>query len=248
MVLANGYEPGLYVTKVQPRKSTSTQSGGAPQPNLTRVVCQVKASLKMGNIDGAAVAVTEGTPIADAKVTVTDKLGRSLSLQVDQLGAFRFENVPPGEARVQLIAPGYLTTSKWVSVPPGQDLKLNVALTPIPIPANVLLNKKQIVVRKALAFAPGTKELLPDANVLLDELATLILAHPEIEHLEIQAHTSSENPAVVGMQLSQQRAELIQGQLVDRGVPLRAYKHKATVTASRLLQTPPTLVVRKTNV
>lgn len=217
VVLANGYEPGLCVTKVQPPKVTN--GDGPSQPNLTRVVCQVKAKPKMGNIEGVALAAGAGAPVADAKVTVTDKLGRSLSLQVDQTGAFRFENVPPGEARVQLIAAGYLVTSKWVSVPPGQDLKVNLELTPTPIPANVLLVNKKLTVRKPIAFQPGTKEPLPEANVVLDELATLLLAHPELEHVEIQAHTSSENPAVVGMQLSQQRAELIQGQLVDRGVP-----------------------------
>jgi outer membrane protein OmpA-like peptidoglycan-associated protein len=220
VVLANGYEPGLCVSKIAaPKGRSSTQSEGNPQPNLTRVVCHVKAKPKMGNIEGAALAATAGTPIADAKVTVTDKLGRSLSLQADQAGAFRFENVPPGEARVQLVAPGYLTTSKWVSVPPGQDFKITVELTPTPVPANVLLNGKQIVIRKALAFQAGTKELLPEANALLDELATLLLAHPELERVEIQSHTSSENAAVVGMQLSQQRAELIQRQLVDRGIP-----------------------------
>lgn len=218
VVLANGYEPGLCVSKIQAQKPKASASDGAPQPNLTRAVCHVKAKPKMGNIEGAALAVTTGTPIADAKVTVTDKLGRSLSLQADQGGAFRFENVPPGEARVQLTAPQYLTTSKWVSVPPGQDLKLQVELTPVPVPPNVLVNKTQIVLRKAIAFAPNTKELLPEASALLDELATLLLAHPELEHVEVQAHTSNENPAVVGMQLSQERAELVLRQLLDRGV------------------------------
>jgi outer membrane protein OmpA-like peptidoglycan-associated protein len=217
VVLANGYEPGLCVAKVQAAKVAPSARDGAPQPSLTRVVCQVKAKPKMGNIEGVALAAA-GTPIPDAKVTVTDKLGRSLSLQADQQGAFRFENVPPGEARVQLTASGYLATSKWVSIPPGQDLKVALELTPTPIPANVVLNNKQIVMRKPIAFQPGSKELLPEANALLDELATLLLAHPELEHIEIQAHTSNETPAVVGMQLSQQRADLLLGQLVDRGV------------------------------
>ncbi len=222
-VSASGYESGTCATKVEPRAAESAPpaslaAGESPPPNVTQLVCQLKAKPKVGNIDGAIAGPT-GTPISDAKVTVTDKLGRSLSLQVDASGAFRFENVPPGQARVQVAANGYLATSRVVEVPPGQELRLNVGLTPIPVPANVVFAANSITLRKPLAFRTGSTELLPEASALLDELATGLLAHPEAAQVEVQAHTNNESPAVVAMQLSQQRAEVVVSQLVDRGVP-----------------------------
>jgi outer membrane protein OmpA-like peptidoglycan-associated protein len=222
-VSAGGYESGTCAAKIEaaaaePGPAAPEAENGEPAPNVTHVVCQLKAKPKVGNIDGAITAPA-GKPLADAKVTVTDKLGRSLSLQVDASGAFRFENVPPGQARVQIAANGYLATSRTVEVPPGQDLRLSLELAPVPVPANVVLANNTITLRKPIQFRTGSKELLPDASPLLDELASLLLARPEAAEVEVQVHTSNESPSVVNMQLSQQRAEAVVAQLVDRGVP-----------------------------
>lgn len=224
-ITANGYEPGVCGTKIEipakapaPASTSVAEADAKLAPNVTQLVCQLKAKPKVGNIDGA-ITGTNSTPIADAKVTVTDKLGRSLTLQADGSGAFRFENVPPGSARVQIAANGYLATSRPVEVPSGQDLHLNLSLSPVPVPANVVLAKNVITLRKPIDFRAGSKELLPEAGALLDELATALLAHPELAQVEVQSHTNNASPPVVSMQLSQQRAEAIVSQLVDRGVP-----------------------------
>jgi outer membrane protein OmpA-like peptidoglycan-associated protein len=98
-------------------------------------------------------------------------------------------------------------------------LHLNLALNPVPVPANVLVAKNQITLRKTIDFRASSKELLPEASALLDELASALLAHPELTQVEVQSHTNNASPPVVSMQLSQQRAEAIVSQLVDRGVP-----------------------------
>lgn len=224
-VSANGFEPGTCSTKIElppadaaPSAPASASEGETkPPPNYTQLVCQLKAKPKVGNIDGAITGAT-GQAVSDAKVTVTDKLGRSLTLQVDASGAFRFENVPPGTARVQIAANGYLATSRTVEVPPGQDLRLTLALNPVPVPANVVLGKDQITLRKSIDFREGSKELLPEASALLDEVATILLAHPELADVEVQVHTNNASPSIVSMQLSQQRADAIVSQLVERGV------------------------------
>src|SRR5690606_25894347 len=99
-VSANGFEPGTCSTKVElpaadtaadtaaPATALATEGETKPAPNYTQLVCQLKAKPKVGNIDGAITSVA-GEPVSDAKVTVTDKLGRSLTLQVDASGAFR---------------------------------------------------------------------------------------------------------------------------------------------------------------
>lgn len=219
-VSASGYEAASCVVAVsaeQAEASSSSVTEGSESP-VTQVVCPLKAKPKVGNIEGA-IASAQGKPIADAKVTVTDRLGRSLSLQVDDSGAFRFENVPPGPARVQIAANGYLATTRTVEVPPGDELRLELELNPVPVPANVVVAKNEITLRKPFEFREGSKELLPTAEPLLDELATLLLATPDLGAVEVQVHTSNESPSVLSMQVSQQRAEVLVTELVNRGVP-----------------------------
>lgn len=215
-VSAAGYESATCAATIAELMAREpTADVGAPQ--RTPVVCALKAKPKVGNIDGV-VLNDDGSPVAEAKVTVTDKLGRSLSLQVDEAGAFRFENVPPGETIVRISAPGHLTTTRKIDVPSGQDLRLDLDLVRSPTPPNVSLNGQQILLSKPLEFRAGSKELLPSAAALLDEIAMLLTEHPELGVVEVQAHTSNEAPQVISMQLSQDRASTVVEQLVARGV------------------------------
>lgn len=220
-VSAQGYESASCAVVVSAQENASSESSSVSdgqESHVTQVVCPLKAKPKVGNIEGA-IASAEGKPIADAKVTVTDRLGRSLSLQVDDSGAFRFENVPPGPARVQIAAKGYLATTRMVEVPPGDELRLELDLNPVPVPPNVVLAKNEITVRTPIEFREGSKELLPTAEPLLDELATLLLVTPDLGLVEVQVHTSNASPSVLSMQVSQQRAEVLVAELVNRGVP-----------------------------
>ena len=236
-VSATGYEPGACSATVS--EATATLEPGnrpaigpkAPTQDASRaaviadgdklvttLICQLKAKPKVGNIEGVVLVTEAGTPVADAKVTVTDKLGRSLSLQVDEAGAFRFENVPPGEATVRISAAGYLTTTRVVEVPPGQDLRLNLDMVKQPIPPNVVPTAKQILLNTPLEFRTGSKVLLPSAAPLLDELAMVLNERRELARVEVQVHTNNEAPQVVSMQLSQERADVIVNELVQRGI------------------------------
>ncbi|HVZ33174.1 MAG TPA: carboxypeptidase regulatory-like domain-containing protein, partial [Polyangiaceae bacterium] len=96
-----------------PRSPATNESGtpAAPaenQPGVSNVTCELEPVPKVSNLNGRVSDVNTGEPIGGASVKITDVLGRQLELQVDEVGAFRFENVPPGAAVISIQAPGYL--------------------------------------------------------------------------------------------------------------------------------------------
>jgi outer membrane protein OmpA-like peptidoglycan-associated protein len=79
-----------------------------------------------------------------------------------------------------------------------------------------------------IAFAAGKATIAPTAYPILDELARLLLAHPELELVEVQGHVDGRER---GKGLDVARAEAVRKALVDRGVDtarLRAKGYGAT--------------------
>ena len=53
---------------------------------------------------------------------------------------------------------------------------------------------------------------------LLDEIASIILAHPEIKRLQIEGHTDNIGGPEFNMKLSESRAISVRDSLIERGV------------------------------
>jgi outer membrane protein OmpA-like peptidoglycan-associated protein len=149
-------------------------------------------------------------------VRITDVLARQLELQVDEVGAFRFENVPPGAATITISAPGYLKSVIHLNVEALQELDQRFPLAPVPTKPGIKLNKQQLDLTSPIVFAEGSAKLSRDALFTIQELAPFLDAHPEITHVEVQSHTADTGPA--GTTLSNDRANAIRDALVLHGV------------------------------
>jgi OmpA-OmpF porin, OOP family len=83
--------------------------------------------------------------------------------------------------------------------------------------------KKEIVEKvniaaKHIQFEVGKANLLPASYQVLDDVAKLLTAQPEL-HLLIEGHTSTEGTYEINMKLSQARADKVKAYLVSRDVP-----------------------------
>ena len=67
-------------------------------------------------------------------------------------------------------------------------------------------------------FAPQSYELTDESKTILDEAAILINASPELQKIEVQAHTDSKGSEKYNLKLSEQRAASVMEYLVSRGV------------------------------
>jgi len=67
-------------------------------------------------------------------------------------------------------------------------------------------------------FDTGKATIKPASNDLLNEVAQVLLQHPEMVRIEVQGHTDNRGSAALNKKLSQARADAVKKALVQRGV------------------------------
>jgi outer membrane protein OmpA-like peptidoglycan-associated protein len=210
---APGAAPGAPAAPMGPM----AQPGGAP-PNVTSVTCELEALPKVGNILGTLIDADTHQPVPAALVKITDKLNRELELSADSAGAFRFENVPPGTAKIMVTAPGYLVSVTELEVQPQQDLKASISINKKPKVANVVVAANELKLKKQVHFAHDSATIEPDSASLLEEIADVLRQKTDITKLEIQGHTDNTGSPVYNQRLSQQRADAVRDALIKLGI------------------------------
>jgi outer membrane protein OmpA-like peptidoglycan-associated protein len=189
-----------------------------PQPNVASVTCELEALPKVGNIVGGLIDAASNAPVPSASVKITDKLGRELELSADASGAFRFENVPPGAAKITVTAEGYLPSVTELEVKPQEDLRASISLNKRPKRANVVVAARELKLRKQVHFAHDSADIDPDSDALVQEIADVLNKRADITHLEIQGHTDNTGSPIYNQRLSQQRADAVRDALIKLGI------------------------------
>jgi outer membrane protein OmpA-like peptidoglycan-associated protein len=186
-------------------------------PTSEPIRCELEQVPKVANLDGVAVDATTGLPVAQAKVRIVDVLGRALELRVDDAGAFRFENVPPGTATLTVQAPGYLRSVTEVKVEALRDLERRFGLHRAPEKPSVRIANNQIVLDRPIEFETGTAVLTPASVGVVQELAQLLSEQPALGQVEVQSHTASAGAAEDALSL--ERANTVRDALILQGAP-----------------------------
>ncbi|MEB2323113.1 MAG: OmpA family protein, partial [Sorangiineae bacterium] len=195
--------------------------GGAPStgsPTVTTIQCQLEALPKVGNVVGQVVDSEGGAPVGNAKIKIADKLGRELELQADASGAFRFENVPPGQVTLTVTADGYLLSVTQLEVRAREDMKASISLNKRPARPSVTVTFNELKLAKQIHFQHNSAAILPDSMGVLEELADVLRSHPELQKVEIQGHTDNTGSAPYNLRLSQERADAVRSTLMSLGV------------------------------
>jgi len=80
------------------------------------------------------------------------------------------------------------------------------------------ITKEKIVLKDKVFFEFKKAILLPESNLLLDEVAKALMAHPEIARVRIEGHTDNVGNRKGNLKLSQERAESVRSYLIKAGV------------------------------
>ena len=82
----------------------------------------------------------------------------------------------------------------------------------------VIITADKLVIKEAVYFAIGKALVLPRSWKLLDNVAQVLIAHPEVPVVRIEGHTDSAGVRLKNVALSQARADAVKAQLVKRKV------------------------------
>jgi outer membrane protein OmpA-like peptidoglycan-associated protein len=80
------------------------------------------------------------------------------------------------------------------------------------------VSEKEVVITQQVAFEVDSAVIKKESDGLLDGIAKVLTAHPEIAKVEVQGHTDNSGKAQHNKVLSGQRAEAVKRALVKRGV------------------------------
>jgi len=82
----------------------------------------------------------------------------------------------------------------------------------------VAVTKEGVQILEKVEFATGKSTIAKKSLGLLDQVAAVLAAHPELGHVEVQGHTDSAGNAEKNRALSQARANAVVAYLVKKQV------------------------------
>ncbi len=82
----------------------------------------------------------------------------------------------------------------------------------------VRVTEQEVLILERVEFETGKATIVAISFPLLDAIAGVLTAHPELVRVEVQGHTDDRGPRWLNRRLSQQRAEAVAGALQQRGV------------------------------
>ncbi len=150
----------------------------------------------------------DGQPV-DASFTVGDSDPVTTEGGVGEIALL------PGAMGVVVRAEGYAVANQKVKVVANETTVVEVELRP----TQVELTVEKIEIKGEVYFETAKATIQPESFPLLDEVAQVMVDHPEVLRLRIEGHTDSRGNDSYNLQLSKDRAASVLAYLVEHGVP-----------------------------
>jgi hypothetical protein len=140
--------------------------GGTPGGIQERVLSEA-AARTLGSVSGLLVDALTGVPVQQAVVSLE---GLALQALTGGDGRFLFEEVPPGNYRLEIRHLGYRVDSEPVELPAGHDLFLGMRIAP----EAILLEGVEVVARSAaqgiVRASPFRRNIVHGEEMALEEV------------------------------------------------------------------------------
>ena len=160
-----------------------------------------------------SVRTEDGLPLTQAWVRA---IGQDQELSQDgaEDGLTRL-SLPPGAWNVIISAPGHRTAERALTLQEGQTATMDIVLEP----GRVALEGDRIRIFDKVYFELDSAEIKRESFSLLDEVAQLLLDHPELALVTVHGHTDDQGAEDYNLDLSLRRAQAVTLYLVQVGVP-----------------------------
>ncbi len=150
----------------------------------------------------------DGKPVEGATWSATGNTGSA--------GGAGGAKVPvrPGSYALVGSAPGYRPGKATVVVVKDGTATITLDL----LPSKAELKQERIEIRESVYFETNQAVIKAESFPLLDEIADILQAHPELTKIRIEGHTDSRGKNSDNLTLSQNRANAVRDYLVSKGV------------------------------
>ncbi len=167
------------------------------QPDVVMGDLTLKVQDEQGNVLPDPIWYLDGgvgpAPINDGTVTV---------------------KIPAGEHALDVRHEGYVTDRRTIEVPENASKTVVVKLRK----SQVEVSKERIDIRDTVYFDTAKATIQPRSFALLDDVASVLLDHPELLKVRIEGHTDSRGSADYNRRLSDARAKAVRSYLIGKGV------------------------------
>ncbi len=180
------------------------------------------ASVTVANGGPVTVEIRVPAPRGTLAVTIVDKAGKPVAgavwtatgpTPVPETGSGSVQ-ARPGNYTLSGRAPGYRTVWSELALVKDGTATLQLEI----VPAKAALVKEKIEIKDSVYFETGKAIIKPESLPLLDEVAEVLRAHPELTKVRVEGNTDGRGPAPANQTLSQSRAESVRAYLVGKGV------------------------------
>jgi len=166
----------------------------------------VKIAMLMGNLKVEVVS-PKGTPIPNANWRTKD--GEDAKHKPNEA-----VELLAGAHTLIIKAPGFRPVEQETQIRAATDNMLKVVLKP----AKAVIKGTRIEINDKVYFETAKAVIKADSHSLLDDVAAIIRAHPEIKRIRIEGHTDSQGNDAYNKKLSQDRAMAVKAYLISKGV------------------------------
>lgn len=174
----------------------------------------------------AAAPAADSAPIpSQLAITARDPDGRLLAVQIrltGPTGASTLDapegaanaTLPPGSYALVIAAEGHVPLEKAVALLPGATVSLDVVVPS----GRAQIAGDRILLADRIYFETDSDAIRAQSYPLLDEIATLLLQHPELTSVAVAGHADDQGSADHNLDLSLRRSLSVCNYLVRSGV------------------------------
>ena len=186
-----------------------------------------------GQTANVAFTLTPRIPPAKAVGRIIDESGQgvvaALKLAGPQIAEEKSDDtgnfavsIQPGQYALRVDADRYFSKVSQLTVTEGHEMPATVTLRNRPAKAAVIFQDGKFKLRQPVVFKSTGKtpsaDLMPTSTRVLDEVADVLINHPEIRQLRVEAHWDRTLPPAKAQELTDAQAKAIARYLTDGGV------------------------------
>ena len=198
-------EPGKYDVTAshedyKPGAKNATVPDGGPH-TVTVNMDLIPGTLLVKAVDN------EGNVVADAS-------WRAADTDITGIAAGTSYELDHGDYIIVVTANGYRSVKEKVTVEKDSEAVVQLEMAP----SKAKVTKERIVIEEKVFFEVDKDVIKPESYGLLDDVADIVVAHPELTLIRIEGHTDSDGSDDSNMDLSQRRAQAVADYLIGKGV------------------------------